>query len=231
MPVRSAGPVDVRVEIAGPLAKGSDQHYVLRDGDGVVTSAPNADEMLVGLQDWLDGEVTRRAPDVTIVHAGAVLWRGRAILLPGPSGSGKTRLVAALLERGAVYYSDELSPIDARGWVHPYPRRLVVRDGDGARRATSAETLTAHAGTVAVPVRLIIDVCFQAAGPWHLRPVPASEAMLQLLSNTAHRLPSAGAVPRALINVTASARSYRGTRGEAHQAADAILQLAERAVP
>ena len=39
----------------------------------------------------------------TFVHAGAVAWKGRAIVIPGPSGHGKSRLVEALVRAGATY--------------------------------------------------------------------------------------------------------------------------------
>jgi hypothetical protein len=38
------------------------------------------------------------------VHAGAVGWKGRAIVIPGASLSGKTTLVQEFLRAGATYY-------------------------------------------------------------------------------------------------------------------------------
>ena len=46
------------------------------------------------------------------LHAGAVQAGSRGILLPGPSGAGKSSLVAALVERGLGYLSDELVVLD-----------------------------------------------------------------------------------------------------------------------
>ena len=41
------------------------------------------------------------------LHAGVVGWKGRAIVIPARSFSGKTALVAELVKKGALYYSDE----------------------------------------------------------------------------------------------------------------------------
>src|ERR1700722_12844727 len=71
------------------------------------------------------------ASDRLFVHAGVVGWQGKAILLPGRSYSGKSTLVAALLQAGATYYSDEYALLDARGRVHPYPKPLSLRSPTG----------------------------------------------------------------------------------------------------
>ncbi len=54
------------------------------------------------------------ASDCLFVHAGAVAvgWQRQAILIPGRSFAGKTTLVKALVEAGAVYYSDEFAVLD-----------------------------------------------------------------------------------------------------------------------
>src|SRR5579884_708898 len=49
------------------------------------------------------------------VHAGVVAHDGGAILIPAASRAGKSTLVAALLERGAHYLSDEYAVLDADG--------------------------------------------------------------------------------------------------------------------
>ena len=72
--------------------------------------------------------------DVVFVHAGVVGWRGRAIVIPGRTHTGKSTLVAALLEAGAVYYSDEMAIFDSDGRVRAFPVPLVMRQEDGRAR-------------------------------------------------------------------------------------------------
>jgi len=55
--------------------------------------------------------VAARSRRGVFLHAGAVAWRGRAIVLPGASGSGKTTLVAELVRAGAASLSDEFAVI------------------------------------------------------------------------------------------------------------------------
>src|SRR5207247_125098 len=82
-------------------------------------------------------------------HAGAVAHRGRIALLPGQSFAGKTTLTAALVELGALYYSDEFAVLDADGLVHPYAKDLSIRDhGRMQRSDTPVETLGGLAGRV-----------------------------------------------------------------------------------
>src|SRR3954452_18154719 len=86
-------------------------------------------DVAVGVLDAaLRAHIALRAPDVTFVHAGAVAQDGRAIVLPGPAFSGKSALVAELVRAGATYYSDEYAVLDDQGLVHPYSRRLSIRD-------------------------------------------------------------------------------------------------------
>lgn len=192
--------------------------------------AASADDLLAGLQHWMDREITRRAADVTPVHAGVVAWRERALLLAAPSGAGKTTLVRALVAQGARYYSDELAFIDAGGCVHPYPRRMMVRDDDGVSRALASPA--EPEALPPVPVGLILGLTFDpdaAAGdaPLHLQRLAASESLLWLLANTPRALTSMRDLPAGLLRAAAMAESWRGTRGGAREAAAAILRFAE----
>ena len=56
-----------------------------------------------------------------IVHATAVRWQGRGILLRGPSGAGKSDLALRLIERGA-----DLRALLAAEVMHASPK--LVRD-------------------------------------------------------------------------------------------------------
>ena len=68
------------------------------------------------------------------MHAGAVAWRDRGIVIPGRSHSGKTTLVRALVE-AARYYSDEFAVLDPQGRLHPYP--LPLRSARAVRNRRS----------------------------------------------------------------------------------------------
>jgi hypothetical protein len=133
-------------------------------GGQVLLRAPDRERAVLALQHWIDGEVVAGAGRLTPVHAGVVAWRHRAVVLPGPSGTGKTSLVRSLLERGAVYYSDELAFLEADGRVRPYPRHLMVRGHDGLARAVAARTLGATVGSEALPISLILDMRFSVDG-------------------------------------------------------------------
>src|SRR6266550_3942853 len=89
------------------------------------------DEVFAGLEDHVKLYVAETAPRLVFVHAGAVGWRGRAIVLPGVSYSGKSTLVAALVKAGAVYYSDEYAVLDPRGRVHAFACALQERTKTG----------------------------------------------------------------------------------------------------
>src|SRR5258708_7166642 len=55
----------------------------------------------------LDEAVVHRMKTFRAVHAGAVLIKGRALLIPGSTHAGKSSFVAELLRRGASHFSDE----------------------------------------------------------------------------------------------------------------------------
>ena len=78
----------------------------------------------------INGAAVRRTPEQVLVHAAAAGDGERAALFPAPSGSGKTTLVAALVQRGLHYFTDETVAIDPGSTlVRPYPRSLSVKEG------------------------------------------------------------------------------------------------------
>lgn len=97
--------------------------------------------------------------------------------------AGKSLLVSELLRRGATYFSDEYALIDAEGWVHPYPRPLLLRDGQDSFPVLPTEWNQATAHTAA-PVGWILSLVYQPASIRRLTAVPKSHALLTLLRNT-----------------------------------------------
>lgn len=168
--------------------------------------------------------VAERARRRLFVHAGVVGWKGRAIVLPGRTLSGKSTLVAALLRAGATYYSDEYAVLDARGRVHPYPRKLSLREnGSLLGTKVSPEMLGARSGEKPLPVSLVAVTEYREGARWRPGRLSPGRAVLALL---AHAVPARRRPAFALATlrtVVADALVLKGVRGEADEVAEALL--------
>lgn len=70
----------------------------------------------------------RLRSDLYFIHAAALEFAGRMVLLVGESGGGKSTLAWALLHHGFRYVSDELAPFDpVQQVIHPYPHALCLK--------------------------------------------------------------------------------------------------------
>jgi hypothetical protein len=169
--------------------------------------------------------VAETAPRRVFVHAGAVGWRGKAILIPGHSMSGKTALVSELVRAGAEYYSDEYAVLDALGRVHPFAQPLGVRARGSLRQEpVSVEALGGRAGRRPLPVGLVVVTGYRPEARWRLKELSAGLGALELLSNTVPARRDPGRVLCALQKASAGAVVLRGARGEAREAAQKILE-------
>jgi hypothetical protein len=171
--------------------------------------------------------VAEMAPERVFVHAGAVGYRGRGILLPGRSFAGKSTLVAALVRAGAEYYSDEYAVLDAAGNVHPYARALSIRQAGGSGMSKHpVDTLGGHVGTDPLPVGLVVVSKFRSGGEWRPRRLSPGRGVLALLANTvaARRIPEIALAT--LHQVVAVAPVVASERGEASSVVEPILDLA-----
>src|SRR5439155_23144995 len=102
-----------------PGAAEDAEHVITCDGAEVFATATE-EEVFEWLSRDIDHAVARRSPQMLFVHACVVGWRGVAIVIPGRRSIGKSTLVAELVRRGAVYYSDAFAVLDETGRVHPY---------------------------------------------------------------------------------------------------------------
>jgi hypothetical protein len=184
-------------------------------------------EALSFLEYHMEEFVAQMAPRRVFVHAGVVGWRGRAVLIPGSSHSGKTSLVAALLEAGATYYSDEFAVLDEHGRVHPYPRPLRVRDTDDLGRRVPAEAFGARSGRGSLPVGLVASTRYDAQGRWRPRRLSRGEAVLELMSHTVPARFRPRQVLSVLRRVALRATALKGPRGDARTMAASLLAALE----
>jgi hypothetical protein len=206
---------------AGPAGMRS-YGQLYADGKQVAQSL-DLDYLLEMLEEEIQLYVAEWAPQYIFIHAGAVAWQDKALLLPGPSFAGKTSLVAALLRAGAVYLSDEYAVLDESGRVWPYARRLALRVEKGGRSRCGPEELGSRAGRGPLPVGWIAVTHYRPGAPWQPTPLSPGQAVLELL---AHAVPAQSrplptlAVAQAAVR---GAQCLKGDRGEADAAASALL--------
>lgn len=198
--------------------------FELRADDRVVDCSPTLEALIPALQNWMDDAIVRKLTDKVAIHAGAVAYRGSAILLPGPSRAGKSTLVAELVRRGFVYFSDEYALIDREGRVHPYPRPLMLRK-DREPQPVLASEWNVAIGRESVPVRLVLALEHIPGSEWGVRRVGQSEMLVTLLKNTPHVLTERPGMLAPLLRASANAVCYAGVRNEAADAANRILDL------
>lgn len=75
----------------------------------------------------LNLQATERTASSILLHAGAVEFDGRVVIVTGVSGRGKSTLTAALVAFGGAYVTDELVIIDPQTLlVRPYPKPLDI---------------------------------------------------------------------------------------------------------
>lgn len=195
----------------------------LCDGDVIARDVPR-DEALNAFEDHAKLQTALGAKGLLFVHAGVVVWRGRAIVLPGRSLAGKSTLVKALVDAGAEYYSDEYAVLDPDGRVHPCPLPLSLRVAGAVRPVRrSADLLGATIGTQPAPLSLIAVTEYHAGARWQPVPVSPAAAFLALMEHTvAAQQPPADTMPF-LKAAVMSARSIRSVRGEAAQVVPELL--------
>lgn len=214
------------LRVGGPSARRGVRHFHLLYGFEVpMARTALLEEALRALESDVHLSIADLARRRVFVHAGVVGWRGRAIVIPGRSHTGKTSLVRALMKAGATYYSDEFAVLDARGWVHPYPKPLYIRHGaQEVVEKCDAATLGGVTGTRPLPVGLVVATHYRPGARWRPRQVSPGVAFHALLDNTVSARRRPAAAMATLSQVVSRAVTLKGVRGDAESAAEQILK-------
>jgi len=72
------------------------------------------------------GQAAEASTDEPILHGCLLELDGVGVLVAGRSGSGKSTLTARLLGEGASLVTEDLTVLDERGAVRPYPRPVAL---------------------------------------------------------------------------------------------------------
>jgi hypothetical protein len=183
--------------------------------------------------------VNRRAVEsgdgFVLVHAGAVVWDGRAALFPAPMESGKTTLVAGLVRAGAGYLSDEAAAIDPLTLkVHPFPKSLTVGvgswevladltpvvDPDVTRRYLLTEwhvdvrTIRSDALVPPTPPAFVIAPRYERDAATVLLPMTRAEAVMEMGQNSFNLQRHGGQGVEALAAVARRSTCHRLVVGD-----------------
>jgi hypothetical protein len=217
------GPADAVLTVrANPAAMG--EPLEVTDHVERTETASDLRDAAVTVESWTQLQVATLARGLIFVHAGVVVWRNRAIVLPAPTFKGKSTLVMALAGAGAEYYSDEYAIFDAQGRVHPYWRLPKLRAASGNKLATRFAT-GGLSGPPPKPVRVgwVLMSHYQPGAAWQPRRLTCGGTLLGLLSNTVPvRLRPEESI-KCLTVAIADAQGLEGPRGEAADAARQIL--------
>jgi hypothetical protein len=201
-----------------------DGHTLLLGGDA---------EILEELERNIRMQLAYNATEHFFLHAGAVAWQGRGILVAGSTFSGKTTLVSALVRAGAVYYSDENAVLDNSGLLHPYPKPLGLRLTEGLRVQTPHDVseLGGVSGAEPVEVGLVVFSEYRPGSRWDPAELSPSETVQALLKHTFRGLDRPSESLRAMHRAALDARGLAGDRGEATETAAFLIESVTEAEP
>jgi len=160
--------------------------------------------------------MTRLVP----IHSAAIAWKGSVLVVPAPSEGGKSTLAIAAHEAGATILSDEYTLVDpTTGLVTGWPRSVRRRNPDGP-----ADLLDLAVAADPMPVRLVALVRYDPDSEgWE--PLGPTAAVAAILSHTICSRTRPDDAFDAVVKVVRSAAVVEGTRGDAPDAAAALLGL------
>jgi hypothetical protein len=212
------------LELGRARASRTRRSYLLYEDEQIIANSEDLSWVLDTFDRQLKIYLAEMAHRRVFVHAGAVGWRGKAIIIPGRGFSGKTSLVAELVRAGATYYSDEYAVLDDKGRVHPYAAPLEIRQpGSHQQVRCKVEEIGGVSGTKPLPVGLVVVSRYKPAERWRPRLLSAGQSILELLNNTVPARRKPEAVIATLKTAVARAITLKGARGEAAQTARLIL--------
>ena len=174
--------------------------------------------------------VAEFASERVFVHAGVVAVDGRAIVIPGKSFSGKTTLVAELVRRGALYYSDEYAVFDKDGLVWPFPKCISIRSETGdSRKQTDypVEAFGGTAGTEPLPVGMVLLTGYKPNAKWRPRILSSGKGLIEIIRDTIPIRNDPTFTLSVLNQVVQNSVIVKSPRGDVSESADRILEFFE----
>jgi len=196
----------------------------------------SAESLLPFLQSQIRLTIAEYAESRVFLHAGAVGWKGKALILPARSFSGKSTLVAELVKKGALYYSDDFAVLDKIGMVHPFHRQISLRGFEDKYKQVdfSVEDLGGKAGREPIPVGMVLITGYKAGNKnprkWKPEILSDGRGIMEIISHTIPIRYNPNFSLKVLNKVARRAIICKSQRGEAGEFADLLLDFFETKV-
>jgi len=196
---------------------------------------PDIDALLIQLPGVVN-DFAVRSHTIAILHAGGVVTpAGQLLLISGDAESGKSTLVAALVQQGCDYLTDELIGIDPRtGKVLPFPKPLeldetscdvlgVIPDHLPNVLASELRRDVAMVTTPVGPVDAVILPTYRAGAERETTRLDVEAAAKALLNQTMNMRRVREPGLRAVCDFAAAPPVTRIVHGDSVALADAII--------
>lgn len=211
------------LHIAPPTRSGRKPFHTLFENGEQAMRSHELGRLAEAFERQMQSALAQAARGKVYVHAGAVGWRGRAILLPGRTFTGKSTLVRELVRAGAVYYSDEYAVLDGQGRLHPFARPLALRNERLVNEKLSFQELGGVIGKKPIPVGTILVAKYRSGAKWRPQTLTPGIGTLALLANTVTARSGQPLVLEVLSRVAMNATILKSARGEAREFAAQLL--------
>lgn len=216
---------DIRPKVDGRVVLRASETWDFPDRAGFLRQLPGV------LNDFV-----ARSHTAVVLHAGSVITPdGRVVAVTGHSGSGKSTLVAALVQRGCTYLSDEFTGVGLSSGLtlaHPKPLELNQLSCDLLEispqsppnvRPAELNPRAVVARQPSPPVSLVIAPTFEARAPLTATRMSAEEAARLLLDQTVNLSRTRRDGLAAVCEMARTVPAIAVVHGDAGQLADALL--------
>lgn len=217
------------VEYLFQLRNNKDNYFEIWQNGKPFHSSETLELILGHLDTKIRVTIAEYAVEKVFLHAGAVGWKGKAIVIPGKSFQGKTTLVAELVKKGAEYFSDEYAVLDEKGFVYPFPKMLSLRGIVDEFRQTDVhvETIGGRSSLKGLPVGMILITEYQSEAVWKPIELSMGKGVMELLPHTIPIRNNPEFSLNVLNKIVNRAIISKTQRGEAGVFAEIILNFFE----